>query len=200
VGEAEDMHNPQQHERSCVDSIQDPQRLDTYKLNRIPESLRSLPQWMGTRFEVQPDGRLDKPPYQVGKGKGIIKADKTNPANWATFDEALTAYERGEVDAVGFVFTEGDPFFGADGDDVIDRDTGEINPNAAEVIHALNSYTEVSCSGTGIRIVAVGKKPEYARCKSKKLGFRLELYDAVRFMVMTGNRIGRNDDVEVRQQ
>jgi hypothetical protein len=144
---------------------------------------------MGTRFERRKDGKTDKPPYRVASGLPAIKADKTNRENWATFEEAWGAYERGDVDAIGFVVSKDDPLFIVDFDGVIDRDTGEINPAAAEVIHALDSYTELSCSGTGVHVVGHGTKPEYAGCKSNKLGFDLEIYDNARFVVMTGRRM-----------
>jgi hypothetical protein len=155
----------------------------------MPEELRNIGRWMGTRFEARGGGKVDKAPRRVRPGKPIVKADKTDPENWATYSEALAAYERGDVDARGLVFTEDDPYFIVDFDGVIDRDTGEIHPAAAEVIHALDSYTEISCSGTGVHVIGHGTKPEYAGCKSNKLGFDLEIYDSARFMVMTGQRM-----------
>jgi putative DNA primase/helicase len=156
----------------------------------IPEALRSMRRWMGTRFERRKDGKkTDKPPYRVVSGLPVIKADKTNPEYWATYSEALAAYERGDVDAIGLVFAEDDSYFVVDLDGVIDRDTGEIYPAAAEVIHALGSYTEISCSGTGVHVIGHGAKPEYAGCRSNKLGFDMEIYDSARFMVMTGQRM-----------
>src|SRR5215217_405908 len=109
-------------------------------LSEIPEALKSIPRWMGTRFVVRKDGKKDKPPYRVVSGLPVIKADKTNPENWATYADALAAYERGEVDAIGYVFTEDDSSFVVDCDGVIDTDTSEIDPTAAQVIHALDSY------------------------------------------------------------
>jgi putative DNA primase/helicase len=158
-------------------------------LESLPEALRTMSRWIGTRFERREHGRVDKPPYCVRADKRIVKADKTDPENWASFEEALAACERGAVDAIGFVFTKDDPFFIVDFDGVVDRDTGEINPAAAEVIHALDSYTELSCSGTGVHVVGHGTKPEYAGCRSGKLGFGIEVYDSARFVVMTGARM-----------
>jgi hypothetical protein len=155
----------------------------------LPEALRDIPHWMGTRFERRKDGKTDKRPYRVVSGLPVIKADKTNPENWATYSEALAAYERGDVDAIGFVLTANDPYFVMDLDGVIDRDTGEIHAAAGEVIHALNSYTEISCSGTGVHVVGHGAKPEYAGCRSNTLGFDVEIYDSARFVVMTGRRM-----------
>ena len=171
-----------------------------HPVNQTPEELRSTPQWMGSIFEERADGKIDKPPYRVRPGQPLIKADKRNPENWTTFEEALQAYEAGKVDAVGFVLSDTDPFVIADGDSVIDSETGEIDPNAAEVIHALGTYTERSCSGEGFHAIAKGKKPSGARCKSKALGFGLEVYDRARFVVLTGNRIGPHTTAMERQK
>jgi hypothetical protein len=171
----------------------------TTSLESLPEALRAIPRWMGTRFERRKDGKTDKPPYRVVSGLPVIKADKTNPENWTTYSEALAAYERGDVDAIGVVFTEDDPYFVVDLDGVIDRDTGEIHPAAAEVIHALGSYTEISCSGTGVHVIGRGAKPEYAGCKSQKFGVGVEVYDTNRFMVMTGRRMSGEPEPQDRQ-
>jgi len=154
---------------------------------------------MGTRFERRKDGKTDKAPYRVVTGLPVVKADKTNPENWTTFEEAWGAYERGEVDAIGFVFTKGDSFFVVDCDHVIDRESGEIDQAAAEVVHALGSYTEISCSGTGVHVIGRGAKPEYAGCKSQKLGVGVEVYDTNRFMVMTGRRMSGEPEPQDRQ-
>ena len=165
----------------------------------LPEALRDIPRWMGTRFERRKDGKTDKAPYRVVTGLPVVKADKTNPENWTTFEEAWGAYERGEVDAIGFVFTKGDSFFVVDCDHVIDRESGEIDQAAAEVVHALGSYTEISCSGTGVHVIGRGAKPEYAGCKSQKLRIGVEVYDTNRFMVMTGRRMSGEPEPQDRQ-
>jgi putative DNA primase/helicase len=174
-------------------------RQNSTRIEEVPEALKNMDRWMGTRFERRKDGRTDKPPYRVVSGLPVIKADKTNPANWTTSEEACGAYERGDVDAIGFVFSKDDSFFVVDCDHVIDPETGEIDPAAADVIYALDSYTEVSCSGTGVHVVGHGTKPEYAGCKSSKLGFGIEVYDSARFVVMTGERMTEVTGVKDRQ-
>src|ERR671920_662465 len=79
--------------------------------NNYPEELRRFPAWMGTRYEKRPGkpDKLNKPPYRVRSGMPVIKADKTNPENRATFAEAFAALQRGDVDDIGFVFTKSDP-------------------------------------------------------------------------------------------
>jgi DNA-binding MarR family transcriptional regulator len=176
-----------------------PNQGPTTPLESLPETLRAIPHWMGTRYERRKGGKIDKPPYRVVSGLPVIKADKTNPENWTTFGEAWGAYERGEVDAIGFVFSKDDSFFVVDCDHVIDPETGEIDSAAADVVHALNSYTELSCSRTGVHVVGHGAKPEYAGCRSDKLGFDIEVYDNARFVVMTGERMTKVTGPKDRQ-
>ena len=176
-----------------------PNQGPTTPLESLPETLRAIPHWMGTRYERRKDAKIDKPPHRVVSGLPVIKADKTNPENWTTFGEAWGAYERGEVDAIGFVFNKDDSFFVVDCDHVIDPETGEIDSAAADVIHALDSYTELSCSRTGVHVVGHGAKPEYAGCRSDKLGFDIEVYDNARFVVMTGERMTKVTGPKDRQ-
>lgn len=78
------------------------------------------------------------------------------------------------------------------------RDTGKIQPWALEWIRKLDSYSEVSPSGTGIKVWAKGAKPG-ARCrrKSKPCEWNhesewyrdLEFYADDRFGTVTGNRL-----------
>jgi hypothetical protein len=169
----------------------------------VPEALRGRRQWMGTRFEPrkgQP-GKFDKPPYRVVEGQSIIKADKTDPANWSTYDEALYAHERGAVDAIGYVLMPDDPFYVADFDDVLDPETGQIDAMAAQEIHAMYSYAERSISGKGVHVFAEGKKPQFAGCKSSALGFSVEVYDARRFIVVSGQPLAYTPrEVQHRQR
>jgi putative DNA primase/helicase len=170
----------------------------------IPRALRRRPQWMGTRFEPRskehPD-KMDKPPYRVRESLPVVKASKTDPQNWSSFEEAVAAYERGDVDAIGFVVVEDDPFFVADADEVVDLETGEVDRCALEVIHTMATYVEFSCSGRGVHIIGRGKKRPGARCKSTALGCAIEVYDAARFVIVTGKRFpGTPADIHPRQR
>jgi primase-polymerase (primpol)-like protein len=68
---------------------------------------------------------------------------------------------------VGFVFSSDDPYVGIDLDGCRNPQTGYIEPWALEIVRRLNSYTEISRSGTGLHIIAKG------RClRVAALGFR----------------------------
>jgi hypothetical protein len=175
----------------------------TTPIESLPEALRALPQWMGTRFQRSKNNseRFEKPPHSVVGGVvSDFVVDKTNPANWATFEDAALALSWGAVDAIGIVLTDQDPFYGIDGDGCINHDTGEIAGRVADFIHDHASYTEVSISGTGVRVIGIGEKPTWAKTVSCEMGFKLEVYDHAAFLVMTGNRISQHTEPQERQR
>src|SRR5262249_41360839 len=74
--------------------------------------------------------------------------------------------------------------------------TGEVQPWALEVVEALDTYTEVSPSGTGLRFFALGALPPHGRKKGK-----FEVYETGRYVTLTGHRVeGLPRAVEPRQE
>ncbi len=165
----------------------------------VPASLRDLPQWVGWMY-VMRDGKKTKCPMNARTGR---KADPTDSSTWTTFDEAIKAWTANDRYAgVGFVFAPDDPFTGIDLDDCID-DNGEVVASAREIIDSLNSYTEISPSGRGVKVFIIGTKPAGFGCKSKKIeGYKeTEVYSAERFFTVTGQHVADTPlTVEVRQQ
>jgi len=53
---------------------------------------------------------------------------------------------------------------GIDLDKCRNPETGELEPEAQEIVRRMDSYTEVSPSGTGVHIYVIGTKPE-GRCR-----------------------------------
>jgi hypothetical protein len=154
-------------------------------LERIPEELRLLRQWVLVRTEMQRDGRLTKVPYVASK-LAEKKASSTNPADWDNFDVALKALEfwGGRFDTIAFVIADGDPYVFIDLDEVLEEGRIVI-PEVADIVYSFNSYTEVSCSGKGLHIITRAKK-KTTRCRVLKRPW-LEVYDHARFVAMTGN-------------
>lgn len=171
---------------------------DSFDPALIPAALRTRPQWVGWRF-VTRGGKQTKCPVSA---RGGGRADSTDPATWASFDEAVGAWRADRCCAgIGFVFSPDDPFCGVDLDGCIDDD-GDIVPAAREVIDLLNSYTEVSPSGRGVKVFIAGRKPVGVGCKSKAIaGFKeTEVYDRDRFFTVTGRHApGTPTTVEERQ-
>lgn len=155
----------------------------------VPDLLRQSDQWVIWKYERRTDNRgsarWTKVPIKVSSR---VMASATDPETWCGFGDALAVYRRTrDVHAgVGFVFHRDDPFCGIDLDDCRDPATGDIAQWAADIITALNSYTEISPSGTGVKIIIQGFVPG-GRNRVKYEGGEFECYDCARFFVITGN-------------
>jgi hypothetical protein len=176
----------------------------------IPAELRQRSQWVVWRYIWNPKknrkdgsgakGDWDKPPLDA---RALKAASSTDPSTWATFAEALAAYERHDLDGIGFIPTPDDGLTIIDIDKCRDRDTGAVEPRAARIVAEMDTYTEASPSGTGLRIVARGRKPDRERSKRGPV----EIYDGLtsdgrpggRYLTFTGRRIDRTP-AEVRER
>ncbi len=158
----------------------------------IPVDMRSTPQWVGWRYEER-DGKATKVLYQA---HWYARADSTNPATWATFDQALAAMKRYKYDGIGFVLANG--WAGVDFDKCRDPLTGTLAPWAAALLvhFAKGTYIEVSPSGEGLHAIGKGKLPGN-RHKTAYHDGAVEMYDANRFFTVTGNVLsdGPIDDI-----
>ena len=160
-------------------------------ISKIPEELRQIPQWVVWRL-VDRDGKKTKLPFDPVSGK---PASTTNPHTWRSFDAAFRACERVGYSGLGFVFSEDDPYCGIDLDHVRDLETCQSESWARELIKRLDSYSELSQSGTGAHVIVRAKVPGSRRRKDK-----IEIYDKGRFFCMTGERLeGAPSAVEERQ-
>lgn len=121
--------------------------------DNVPAELAGLRQWVAWRWEER-DGKPTKPPLNPHTGE---YASTTDPATWGTLQEAVRfCQEHPWAAGVGFVFTKNDPHVGIDLDGCRDPRTSEIAPWACAIVEYLRSYTEVSPSGTGVKIFARG--------------------------------------------
>ena len=164
----------------------------------VPAVLRRADAWLCWRAEVR-DGRPTKVPTSPDTGRDT---DAT-AARW-TFDQAVAGAKTHGLDGVGFAL-DGDhglDLVGVDIDHCRDPETGEIHPGALEIVRALDSYAEVSPSATGLRVFVLGTKPG-PRCKRAGAfdGFEVEVYDAGRYLTVTGHRTdGAPPDVRPAQE
>jgi putative DNA primase/helicase len=167
-----------------------------FSIDAIPRCLRELRQWVCWRY-IERDGKPTKCPFNARTG---AKADSTDPSTWSTFEESVATWAGcSEHDGVGFVFAADDPFCGVDADDCIDATSGEMKLWGLRVVDNLNSYSEISPSGTGVKIFLRGSKPG-ERCRKAYEDGEIEIYDSGRFFTVTGQRIeGVSAEVEDRQ-
>ncbi len=167
--------------------------------DRVPAVLRDRPQWVCWRYE-QREGKPTKVPVSTTTG---TRASSTDPSTWGTFESAVAALDRdGGLAGVGYVFAKDDPFTGIDLDGCMGAD-GALAAGAAQIISDFASYTEVSPSGTGVKIICIADKPASSGCRSKAIGgFReTEVYSAERYFAITGSRLeGAPSEVRPAQE
>jgi AAA domain len=167
----------------------------------VPPEITARRRWVVWRYEVRQDKKggwkWTKVPYQAcpppPDGEVRPKAKSNDPSTWSGYDAAVQTYLDGPGwDGIGFML--GGDNAGVDCDKCVGPD-GAIEPWAEEVIREINSYTEISPTATGGKILAFGKLPEGRR----RTG-RLEMYSETRFFAVTGNWLpGTPKTVEPRQ-
>ncbi|MFC7130576.1 hypothetical protein [Haloferax chudinovii] len=146
----------------------------------LPPELVERDQWVCWRSEKR-GGKKTKIPVAPGEGSF---ASSTDPATWSDFETALHFVTNERADGIGFVFTEDDPIVGVDLDDCRDPETGDVDEDAQDIIDRLDSYTEISPSGTGYHVLIKGDLPEGRNRRG-----HIELYDTARFFTVTGDRV-----------
>ncbi|WP_442908239.1 phage NrS-1 polymerase family protein [Halobacterium sp. KA-6] len=157
----------------------------------LPEGVREREQWVCWREEER-DGKPTKIPVTPGAG-GF--ASSTESDTWSDVETALEYTETEHADGIGFVFTDDDPIVGVDLDDCRDPETGDVDDAARDIIERLDSYTEVSPSGTGYHVLITGTLPEGRNRRGS-----VELYDTARFFTVTGDRVERTPTRVARRQ
>jgi hypothetical protein len=136
-------------------------------LGSIPKELLDQPNWV--RWWYTPDGKK----MFVGKSN--------DRSTWHTIDDLATS------EAVAFVIPEAGQYVGVDLDDVIGLD-GVMSDEASEILNRFIgvAYAELSPSGSGLKLITRGRKPDWAKCE---LSTWLECYDHARFWCMTGRPV-----------
>lgn len=161
----------------------------------VPEELKNRDQWVTWKYIPDPKAP-DKPkklPFNPRTGKA---ADSTNAQTWASFEIAVRAAEQHRHDGVGFVFSKDDPAFGGDLDDCIAD--GSIAPWAKQIIDDMQTYTEISPSGGGVKFFGIGALPHSIKRFGAKIPEAIkpldapggiELYSSGRFFTVTGRHL-----------
>jgi putative DNA primase/helicase len=146
---------------------------------QAPGELRTVDQFV-CWLEEDRDGNVTKVPYSVHGGR----ASSTNPKTWAPFEAAIAYAEERTMSGIGFVFTEDDPYAGIDIDKCRNPETGDVVLWARKIVDALNSYTEVSPSGTGLHIFVKATLPGPNNRRGP-----LEMYESGRYFTLTGEHL-----------
>jgi putative DNA primase/helicase len=155
--------------------------------NSIPVELRSLPQWVCWHY-TERNGKRTKPPIDPKSNGKLLNAKSNDPATWSDFDTAVATAERLNLAGVGLVLSETDGLTGLDLDHVFDPETGELDSLAVEVLDRFaGTYTEISPSGSGIRIWCYGKPQRSGKCVGKVKWLEVYSHPSNRYLTVTGH-------------
>src|SRR5262249_45596065 len=150
--------------------------------------------WVVWRYEPRADkGVWTKPPFDAKTGR---RAKTTDAAALSSFEAALAALQGDKErrwDGVGFVPLPVDGLTAIGLDDGRDPETGALERWARDIVEELRTHTEVSPSGTGLRLGAFGRKPDNTCSKNGSV----EMYDGEtaegkpggRYVTITGQRL-----------
>jgi hypothetical protein len=167
----------------------------------IPEEMQERRQWINWKLQKNPKltGKAwTKIPLDPHTGR---KAASTRENTWVDFGFACQRYEeyaaqqgKGTSEGLGYILRG--EHVGIDLDNCRNPKTGEIAPWAKDIIDRISSYTEVSPSGTGIRIICRGHLPPGARRKGP-----VEMYDQTspRYLTITGHILDGRCEIHDRQ-
>lgn len=164
-----------------TNSIKDePKKINVLIPENIPQELKKINQWVAWKAVPGKNGKTDKIPYDP-KSQGMAKAN--DPKTWGTYEQALDFYfsNMDKLAGVGLELQEKNKLVGVDLDNCFDED-GDLKEWAVSIVEQLDSYTEVSPSGKGIRIFIKGTLPKNGRKKGD-----FECYTSGRFLTVTGN-------------
>ncbi len=158
-------------------------------MKALPEALsglRSYKQFIVYKLvpSTKRPGKTDKFPCDFRSGLVVSAHDSQY---WTDCDTAIaSAVNFGDSYGVGFVFTDGDPFFFLDIDNQL-RD-GVWSPESIEMCSMVAGVAiEVSQSGEGMHAIGIGRPPENRSIESPlKVG---GLYYSRRFVALTGINI-----------
>ena len=152
----------------------------------IPQEIMDNLSWCGWKYEIRGDKRT-KVPYDLKTGK---RAESNNPETFRPYCYVEEQEFTGDYNGFGVRVDNG--YCAIDIDKCI-KD-GEMSDLASDLCNTLNSYTELSPSKSGIRIICKADIPQYDRqryyIKNDKLG--LEIYAtgaSNRFVTITGNTL-----------
>ena len=161
---------------------------EVYEPGNIPGELKAMARWSPWRAVWNPRrGKYDKIP---GHSRSTAK-----PETWLSFEDAERQFQadRAAFTGVGFVVTGLPEFTFIDIDECIDE-AGAFSARAIEIIAAVASYTEISPSGRGLRIIARGPAPE--DWNNHDLGVEVYAGHGARFLTITGDAC--SDGVAIR--
>jgi putative DNA primase/helicase len=165
------------------------------KLAGIPSELKAIDAWVMWKYVERTKPNGDKVWTKMPMTVDNRAASSTNPLTWSTYGDVVdTLIMDDGYDGIGLML--GADVQGIDLDDCRDPATGVLSELAAEVLERVQGYTEVSPSGTGIKVFA---KTNLDGSRTKK-EVGLELYRDGRYFTVTGHVIKGRESISEQVQ
>jgi hypothetical protein len=176
-----------------------PQLLDVVQFVDVPVELQEGKRFVCWRERTR-NQQLTKVPINPHTGN---EAESDNPATWSTLAEALAFYQKhsNKLQGIGRMFALPDGIIGIDFDDCLDDGQNIIPTHVAdEWLPQLNSYTEISPSGRGVKVWLKGRLDLEGRTGRRDAKQGVEIYQERRYFTLTGRRLPQfSANVEERQ-
>lgn len=158
--------------------------------DNLPSRLKERDQWLVTHDKPWNDD-IHKMPKYPSEGWN------DDGATLLPFVKAYDRYKSTDNTGIAFRFTDDGPFIGFDFDKV--RLDGDFTDEVLDLVQRLDSYTEVSSSGTGLHVIAEGEKLDDRKTKGVlSICGHLEVYDTDRYFALTGDVYDGFTSVESR--
>lgn len=155
----------------------------------IPAALKANARWAPWRAQWnEKRKKFDKIPASARPPFYGLSTAK--PERWFDYETALKAYQDNpeRFAGVGYVMTGPHDVVGIDLDNCVHDNT--IEPWAQDVINEMGSYTELSPSGRGLRILAHGSTS--ADWTNHERGIEVYAGHEPRFLTVTGQRLRKS--------
>jgi putative DNA primase/helicase len=167
-------------------------------LENLPPSLQRLTKerrWVNWRWEGRQDNKTSqfkwtKPPLQP---RNLRYAKNNDPQTWDSYERALRQWKNGKADGIGYMLRDSD-IAAIDLDKCCRWDAAnelyKIKSWAMKLRReAPDAYCEITVSGTGLRLIGIGKGREVHR-KFQVMSGSIELYrKTARFISVSGNEL-----------
>ena len=172
-------------------------------LDNIPQELKNKGLFCTWRL-IEKEGRMTKLPFNPVKKQMAKSNDKNTFNNYDTIIKFLPDYyaydtiNNKELGGIGLGIFNG--FSAIDIDHCYNPKTDEYNELATDIIKYCASYTELSPSGTGVRIILktnteLDKNLYYIN--QQKIGLEIYISDNTnKYVTLTGNRISKETNIK----
>lgn len=173
--------------------------MDSIKTDAIPAELKALDRWVAWKAVDRGDGKKPtKIPVNPMTG-GNAMSD--NPSTWGAFERAVRRAAGGHLAGIGLMFA-GDDLVGIDLDDVM-ADGAFSNPLAEAFVRSMDTYTEVSPSGRGVKMwirssVPPGRCTGTIRHGGESVAY--ETYHRGRWFAVTGHVLPQYGGGQVQER